>query len=411
MAVAHVRPRLRAALPAAQQRLGPPGHRRADRRVRDRQRGQPRRVRARTCTRSSTGCPATCARSSPRSTRSPRCGRSASSSSPRSSPAGGDSRATSPSPASSRGCSAGSSARSSSRTRASRKPRRRHPIRRRHRPSFPVVRLAVDRRGDLGGVAVPHAAGPAARAAPRAADRGRRRCTSAPATRTACSRRWRSAGRSPRSCTSRSDRRVGARPPRRSRRRSAELGRRRPTTSSSLPDAAAERGTAMVARATTTGALHVRVLGRDEADAQLLSKSWRFASLQGRRARRCTLTRLEDVEHQAYALLLAERAGVRVPPGRRRRHRGSGRGAARRRDRSRARRSPTSIPQAVTDERLDRPVGAGRRAARGARRARAAERDATSWSTATGVGDRRLRAGHRRRRHRTPRAPTSPSSS
>ncbi len=71
-------------------------------------------------------------------------------------------------------------------------------------------------------------------------------------------------------------------------------------------------GTAMSAR-DATGELMVRVLGRDEADAQLMSKFWRLLAYKdGGPA--LHITRLEDVEAQAYALLLAERADVTVPP-------------------------------------------------------------------------------------------------
>jgi uncharacterized membrane protein YbhN (UPF0104 family) len=70
-------------------------------------------------------------------------------------------------------------------------------------------------------------------------------------------------------------------------------------------------GTLMSAR-DAHGDLVVRVLGRDEADAQLMSKAWRsIAYKDGGPA--VHSTRLEDVEAQAYALLLAERAGVEVP--------------------------------------------------------------------------------------------------
>ncbi len=70
-------------------------------------------------------------------------------------------------------------------------------------------------------------------------------------------------------------------------------------------------GTAMTAL-DSHGELTVRVLGRDEADAQLMSKFWRgLAYKDGGPA--LHTTRLEDVEAQAYALLLAERAGVVVP--------------------------------------------------------------------------------------------------
>jgi undecaprenyl-diphosphatase len=59
-------------------------------------------------------------------------------------------------------------------------------------------------------------------------------------------------------------------------------------------------------------AVRVRVLGRDETDAQLLSKFWRSV-LYRDGGPTLRLTRLEDVAAEAYALLLAERAGVPVP--------------------------------------------------------------------------------------------------
>lgn len=57
------------------------------------------------------------------------------------------------------------------------------------------------------------------------------------------------------------------------------------------------------------GAVRVRVLGRDETDAQLLSKFWR-GLLYRDGGPTLHLTRLEEVGAEAYALLLAERAGV-----------------------------------------------------------------------------------------------------
>ncbi len=60
------------------------------------------------------------------------------------------------------------------------------------------------------------------------------------------------------------------------------------------------------------GALKVSVLGRDEADTQLMAKAWRFVAYKST-GEQLHLTRLEDVEQQAYTMLLAERAGVRVP--------------------------------------------------------------------------------------------------
>ncbi|HTN78640.1 MAG TPA: lipopolysaccharide kinase InaA family protein, partial [Acidimicrobiales bacterium] len=60
------------------------------------------------------------------------------------------------------------------------------------------------------------------------------------------------------------------------------------------------------------GRVAIRVLGRDEADAQLLSKFWRLV-LYKDGGPELHLTRLEDVEQEAFALLLAERAGAFVP--------------------------------------------------------------------------------------------------
>ena len=60
------------------------------------------------------------------------------------------------------------------------------------------------------------------------------------------------------------------------------------------------------------GPLRIRVLGRDEADAQLMAKFWR-GLLYKDSGTTVHLTRLQDVEHHAYTLLLAQRAGARVP--------------------------------------------------------------------------------------------------
>ncbi len=60
------------------------------------------------------------------------------------------------------------------------------------------------------------------------------------------------------------------------------------------------------------GPLLVRVLGRDEADAQLLAKFWRLVVYKDG-GPNVHLTRLGEVEHEAYVVLLAERAGVLVP--------------------------------------------------------------------------------------------------
>jgi undecaprenyl-diphosphatase len=59
--------------------------------------------------------------------------------------------------------------------------------------------------------------------------------------------------------------------------------------------------------------LWVRVLGRDEADAQFMAKVARSV-LYKDAGPSLHLTRLGEVEHEAYISLLAERADVRVPP-------------------------------------------------------------------------------------------------
>ena len=79
-----------------------------------------------------------------------------------------------------------------------------------------------------------------------------------------------------------------------------ELARRQP------------RGSTLMLAEDDDGPLHVRVLGRDEADAQFMAKLWRFL-LYKDGGPRLYMTRLEDVEHEAYTLLLAARSGVRVP--------------------------------------------------------------------------------------------------
>jgi undecaprenyl-diphosphatase len=56
----------------------------------------------------------------------------------------------------------------------------------------------------------------------------------------------------------------------------------------------------------------IRVLGRDEADAQFVAKMGR-SILYKDAGPKMHLTRLSEVEHEAYISLVAERAGVRVP--------------------------------------------------------------------------------------------------
>ena len=60
------------------------------------------------------------------------------------------------------------------------------------------------------------------------------------------------------------------------------------------------------------GRLRIKVIGRDEADAQFLSKLYRFFVYK-ESGPRLFLTRLGQVEHEAYVTLLAREAGVCVP--------------------------------------------------------------------------------------------------
>ena len=60
------------------------------------------------------------------------------------------------------------------------------------------------------------------------------------------------------------------------------------------------------------GPLRVKVIGRDEVDAQLLAKVWRFLVYK-EPAPALYVTRAQQVEHEACMALLARAAGVRVP--------------------------------------------------------------------------------------------------
>jgi undecaprenyl-diphosphatase len=69
------------------------------------------------------------------------------------------------------------------------------------------------------------------------------------------------------------------------------------------------RGATRMVGTDDKGAVRVRILGRDETDAQLLNKFWRSV-LYRDGGPTLHLTRLEEVGAEAYALLLAQRAGV-----------------------------------------------------------------------------------------------------
>jgi uncharacterized protein (TIRG00374 family) len=63
---------------------------------------------------------------------------------------------------------------------------------------------------------------------------------------------------------------------------------------------------------TDGGRVFVRAYGRDERDAQLLSKLWRFVWYEDS-GPTLYLTRLQQVEHAAYSMLVARSAGAPVP--------------------------------------------------------------------------------------------------
>ena len=70
--------------------------------------------------------------------------------------------------------------------------------------------------------------------------------------------------------------------------------------------------TVMLARDGTNG-LVIKVLGRDERDAKLVTKLWKFLYFKDS-GPTLFLTRIQEIEHQAYLTMLARSFGVRVPP-------------------------------------------------------------------------------------------------
>ena len=92
------------------------------------------------------------------------------------------------------------------------------------------------------------------------------------------------------------------------------------TTSSQVP-----RATAVDVRTRDGSRLRVLAFGRDQRDGQFFSKMWRSLAYKAPGVP-VFGTRLQQVEHLAYGLLLAEQTGVRAP-----RLRKTGRRRARRR--------------------------------------------------------------------------------
>jgi uncharacterized membrane protein YbhN (UPF0104 family) len=69
--------------------------------------------------------------------------------------------------------------------------------------------------------------------------------------------------------------------------------------------------TAMTGRDPTRRLVHVKVLGRDELHAGLLSRTWRWVMFKDANPT-FFLTRVQQLEREAYVMLLAQRAGVPV---------------------------------------------------------------------------------------------------
>jgi uncharacterized membrane protein YbhN (UPF0104 family) len=79
------------------------------------------------------------------------------------------------------------------------------------------------------------------------------------------------------------------------------------------PAAMASRGVVAYEAEDDDGPLLVKVYGRDAWDAQLLTSLWRLLTYRSANAS-VVLRRLQQVEHEAFVTLLAERAGVQVEP-------------------------------------------------------------------------------------------------
>ena len=98
--------------------------------------------------------------------------------------------------------------------------------------------------------------------------------------------------------------------------------------------------------------LRIAVYGRDAADAKLLAKAGRFLFYRDS-GPTLTFTRLQQVEHEAYLTLLADRAGVVVPQVLAASHAGSSRDALLVSRIPKGSRLADTGPEAITDEMLD----------------------------------------------------------
>ncbi len=71
-------------------------------------------------------------------------------------------------------------------------------------------------------------------------------------------------------------------------------------------------GYTLMSASDASGPLRIKVIGRDEADAQFLAQLWRFVIYRDG-GPRLALTRLHQIEHEAFVMLLARDRGVAVP--------------------------------------------------------------------------------------------------
>ena len=94
------------------------------------------------------------------------------------------------------------------------------------------------------------------------------------------------------------------------------------TTSVELVPEQPRGSTVVAAREVDGRPLRVRVYGRDAADTQLVAKTWRFLAYKDS-GPTLTLTRLQQVEHEAVCLYAAQRRRRRRARDRRRRRRGA----------------------------------------------------------------------------------------
>ena len=91
-----------------------------------------------------------------------------------------------------------------------------------------------------------------------------------------------------------------------------ELGRLGVTVSDVRLAPEQQTGRALYLADGTDGALRVSVLGRDEADTQFLTRAWRYLAYRDD-APALFPTRRQQIEYEAYVVLLARAAGVRAP--------------------------------------------------------------------------------------------------